>query len=86
MLGDADGSIDGCRVLSRKDWDKDVEEFKKHLLKEKVEEVEGESEWGTFYVSMENYEVKPCTVEEAEVLNKFLGSSQGDFRLPTEFI
>ena len=86
MLGDADGSIDGCRVMSRKGWDKDVEEFNKYLLEEEVDEVEGESEFGTYTVSMENYEVKPCTAEEAKLLEKFLGTIQGDFRLPTEFI
>jgi hypothetical protein len=86
MLGDADGSIEGCRVLSREDWEKEVEVFNGYLSKEELSEVEGDSEWGTYYLNMENYKVKPCSAEEAKVLKKFLGSSQGDFRLPSEFI
>lgn len=86
MLGDADGSIDGCRVLLREDWEKDVKVFKEHLSKHGLSEVEGDSEWGIYSVDMSNYTVKACSSEEAKILKKFIGESQGDFRLPSEFI
>lgn len=87
MLGDADGSIEGCRVLSKSVWDKDVQVFQAHLDEEEIGEVYREDEFfGGYHVGLDAYKTRPITREEALVLEKFLGTSQGDFRLPSEFI
>lgn len=85
MLGDADGSIEGTQVLSKKKWDKEVRGFENFLKKQGISDIESDSEWGIFYMNLENYTTKPITAEEAEVLKKFFGSSSGSFRLPSRF-
>jgi len=87
MLGDADGSIKGCRVLAKSVWDKDVQVFEAHLDEDGIEEVYREDEFfGGYYVGLDAYQTHPITQEEALVLEKFMGTSHGDFRLPSQFI
>lgn len=87
MLGDADGSIKGCRVLAKSAWDEEAQAFQAHLDEEEIEEVCRENEYfGEYYVGLDAYKICPITREEAMVLEKFLGTSHGDFRLPSEFI
>jgi hypothetical protein len=86
MLGDADSSITGTAVLSRKEWETNVEKFEKFLETKDLAHVTRESEFfGEYEVNMECYTVKSCTAEEAETLKKFLKEDYG-FRFPSEFI
>lgn len=84
-LGDADGSIEGQRIISKEDWEKDVAVFQDHLASRKGKPLYHESVWGDYMVDMTDYTVKSCTAAEAEVIEKFFGRESGDFRLPSEF-
>lgn len=84
-LGDADGSIEGQRIISKEDWEKDVAVFQEHLASRKGRPLHHESVWGAYTVDMTDYTVKPCTAAEAAVIEKFFGRESGDFRLPSEF-
>lgn len=87
MLGDADGSISGSCVKTRKKWDKEVKKFTESLEKRGLDCYSGEDEFhGSYDVNMENYEVQDCTEEEAKTLKKFGCDDFGDFRSPTEWI
>jgi hypothetical protein len=87
MLGDADGSISGSCVKTRKQWDKEVKKFTECLQKRGVDCYEGDDEFlGSYHVNMENYEVQDCTEEEAKVLKKFGCDDFGDFRSLTDWI
>jgi hypothetical protein len=85
-LGDADGSIEGYKVMPLTKWEEDVAKFEAHLEAEGISGVYNEGEWGGYEVNLENYEVQPITPTEAAVIKKFMGNSPGDFRLPTDFI
>lgn len=87
MLGDADGSITGSKIMPRSKWDESVKRFNEYLEKEGVEYATSESEFfGEYRIDLDNYTVQSCSKEEARVLTKFLGSSNGDFRFPSEFV
>lgn len=86
MLGDADGSIEGYKVMPLTEWEEDVAKFEAHLKAENITAVYNEGEWGGYEVVLENYEVQPITAKEAAVIKKFMGDSPGSFRLPTDFI
>lgn len=86
MIGDGDGSIEGVKVISKEMWQKEETAFKHHLSVNDISDVVHDSKWGCYNVNLDNYRTKPITAEEAKTLNKFIGSSQGDFRLPSEFL
>lgn len=84
-LGDGDGSIEGNCIMPKDEWEKDVAVFEADLKARNGEPIDHDSVWGCYTVEMDAYEVKPCTAEEAVVIEKFFGKSSGDFRRPSEF-
>lgn len=87
MLGDADSSIDGTAIISKTAWEKEKKLFAEHLEKINSTCVYGDDEhFGCYHVSLDNYKVKNCSDEEAEVIKKFFGKTTGGFKLPSEFI
>lgn len=86
-LGDADGSIDGSKIMDKDEWEKDFQEFQDYLEENEISQVEPEDEhFGIYYVDADCWAVQECSEEEAAVLEKFIGTESGDFRMPTEFI
>ena len=86
MLGDADGSIEGHRIVTETEWNAEVEAFEKFLEEKDIAEVECDSVWGIYYMGLDGYTIQECTPEEAAVLEKFIGKNDGEFKLPSEFI
>lgn len=93
MLGDGDGTIHGFAVLTKEKWEKDADNFKKALAKQKKTQAEVDNVWGLTFIDLSNYEAMPCTSEKMETLREFFPSQEdgfrvkyGDFQLPTEFL
>jgi hypothetical protein len=82
MLGDADGSIRGQRVIPRAKWEQEVKDFMEFTGGSATREDE---HFGEYEVTLDNYKVKGCTAEEAKTLEKFLKKDYG-FRWPSEFV
>jgi hypothetical protein len=84
-LGDADDSIEGVIVVPRDEWEADLKKFKDSLKGARsTKEIEHYDGYG-FTVKPSDWEVKYASVEEAEVLKRFLGTDFS-FKWPSEFI
>lgn len=87
MLGDADSSVDGTLITTKKKWEKDLAAFNAHLEAKGISCIEKEDEFfGTYEIYPEAWTVTECTKTEAKVLTKFIGEVSGGFHWPTEYL
>lgn len=89
MLGDADGSIKGNKVILRSEWDKMRSAFVRYL--ENSEHAEwgyisrDHDHFGEYQITLKCWTVMPCTAEEKAVLDKFF-SGYNPCPVPTDYI
>lgn len=87
MLGDADDSFDGWKIMDEEKWKEEVNILENFLSENNMTsyEVVGGEGNHSGELSVSSYKAKVITEEEIAVVKKFFGNSSG-FYLPGELI
>jgi hypothetical protein len=88
MFGDADAYRHGIKVMPKSKWEKEINIMKKVFAKHNISEVESWNDVvGRSRVTLDCWEVKPCTAEETQVFKNLVGEDYfGRFDFPSEFL